>query len=1057
MPGACLRPPTREPQSSKDDVDGFVAESGRALNTRIIPADALPAHVGAIAQSAHSPWTRLYALVRAHAEIFLVGGVTAMAALLRLHALTSKSVWYDEAYVISLAQMSIPELLRELIATDILPPLYYVFMHYWVMLGTDPFLIRFPSVIISTVTVPLLYVTGRRLAGRRIAGAASALLAVSTIHLYWAQQARMYAWLCFLCLATTYFLVRALQERHHLSWVLFAVTSAAAMYTQASAAFYLAAQGLATLWLIARRESLRSAWRPWVLSQLGAALLFVPWIPAIVQQYQAYGDPEESWTNLGSLEGMLFQFGYALFPYWRLSIESGWLMRDALVIASLGLTLAGAWFLRKRIAGPLLVALFVGTIGLLALVGIGKGIVLPRTVLPASLAYYLLLGAGLAAFRRPRVLVTGLVIIMSLNLVGSVRYYTLGSQEDWREAATYIEQNMGEGDLVLVDASAGLMPLSYYLERQGRPVEAYGVPFHAWANVPPRLNDDDFRRVDALVEGRKGIWLVIFRNGFPDPDGELLPYLSARFQAQDSEALTKVRLFHFVPQELASTTEPRIAPALTSRGGLERASETVAPQAYFGAWVGERVNEPGNVDAFVAAIGRRPSIVHAYSDNPPYRGAQFNAEWATSVRASGAIPMLTWQPGFGYGTRSLASVAAGERDDYIVTWADQLRDWGHPIFLRMMWEQNSGWYSWKAYEEPLISDYVAAWRHIVEVMRARGATNVTFVWSPHVSGHGATDIMPTYPGDSYVDWVALDGYPFRGGRGDFVETFGPDYDLLVSSVSKPLMIAETSLESWSDELKASWVHQILGQLLPQRFPQVRALVWFDEKNTNGNDYSLLQDQGPLSRDAFRTEINAPYYASSSYGNLEASPIPPPDGAATAQPPAVAAPTLSAPAVSTPDRSNLLQDPSFEQAGDDGGWSSAWVVPSWMMSVVQRTNATAATGSYSMSHSSRAGESYGVYQAAPVVGGATYQVSAALRVDDALQFGNAVLELQSLNGFGGVMETKPIATWQAATDGWTTIGGTVRVASRAEMARVQVRVTSLRGTFYLDDFSLTRSE
>src|SRR4051812_5257669 len=291
MPGACLRPPTREPQSWKDDVDGFVAESGRALNTRIIPADALPAHVGAIAQSAHSPWTRLYALVRAHAEIFLVGGVTAMAALLRLHALTSKSVWYDEAYVISLAQMSIPELLRELIATDILPPLYYVFMHYWVMLGTDPFLIRFPSVIISTATVPLLYFTGRRLAGRRIAGAAAALLAVSTIHLYWAQQARMYAWLCFLCLATTYFLVRALQTRSLLAWVLFAVTSAAAMYMQVTAAFYLAAQGLATLWLLARRDSLRSAWRPWVMSELGAALLFVPWIPAILQQYQTYGDP----------------------------------------------------------------------------------------------------------------------------------------------------------------------------------------------------------------------------------------------------------------------------------------------------------------------------------------------------------------------------------------------------------------------------------------------------------------------------------------------------------------------------------------------------------------------------------------------------------------------------------------------------------------------------------------------------------------------------------------------------------------------------------------------
>jgi len=994
-------------------------------------------------------------------ELILVSGVTIMAALLRLHDITSKSIWYDEAYVISLARMSIPELLRELIATDILPPLYYVFMHFWVLLGTDPFLVRFPSAVISTATVPLLYFTGRRLAGRRIAGAAAALLAVSTIHLYWAQQARMYAWLCFLCLATTYFLVRALQTRSLLAWVLFAVTSAAAMYMQVTAAFYLAAQGLATLWLLARRDSLRSAWRPWVMSELGAALLFVPWIPAILQQYQTYGDPEESWTSLSTLEGMLFQFGYALFPYWRASVDYGWVVRDGLVIASLGLSVVGAWFLRKRVAAPLLVALFAGTIGLLALAGISKGIVLPRTVLPASLAYYLLVCAGLAAFRRPPVLVAGVVVVMSLNLIGTARYYTLGSQEEWREAASYLEQNMEAGDLVLVDSSAGLMPLQYYLEQQGHPGKTYGVPFHPWANLPPSLTQEDLRRVDALVDGREGIWLVIFRNGFPDPDGDLLPYLSARFQVRDSQALTKIRLFHFVPPAPASgmsQTEPRVASEVAARGAPSRAVDTASPQAYFGAWVGERVNEPGNFDAFVAAIGRRPSIMHAYSDNPPYRGAQFNAEWATSVRANGAIPMLSWQPGFGYGTRSLASVAAGERDDYIVTWADQLRDWGHPIFLRMMWEQNSGWYSWKAYQEPQISDYVAAWRHIVDVMRARGATNVTFVWSPHVSGNGATEIMPTYPGDSYVDWVALDGYPFRGGRGDFVETFGPDYDQLVSTVSKPLMIAETSLESWSDELKAGWVHQILGQQLPQRFPQVRALVWFDEKNTNGNDYSLLQDQGPLSRDAFRAEINSPYFAASSYADLGASPIPPPGaGDATILPSAVTASAPSLPATSAPDRANLLQDPSFEQAADDGGWSSAWVVPSWMSSVVQRTNALAATGSYSMRHSSHGGESYGIYQAVPVVGGASYQVSAALRVDDALQFGNAVLELQSLNGFGGVLETKPVATWQAATDGWTTIGGTVRVAGRAEAARVQVRVTSLRGTFYLDDFSLTRSQ
>ncbi|TAK34071.1 MAG: hypothetical protein EPO21_10840 [Chloroflexota bacterium] len=511
------------------------------------------------------------------------------------------------------------------------------------------------------------------------------------------------------------------------------------------------------------------------------------------------------------------------------------------------------------------------------------------------------------------------------------------------------------------------------------------------------------------------------------------------------------------PDEVTYPAEEIEASNSTSQAPLEEVSEIPVgslPRVYLGAWVGERVNVPGDVTVFEETIGKGLSIVHRYSDNPPYYGKQFDVSWAEAVRASGSIPMLSWQPGFGNGTRSLASVAAGDRDDYLVTWANQLRDWGHPIFLRMMWEQNATWYLWRAYQEPQISDFIAAWRHVVQVFRSEGAINVTFVWSPHVSDHGASPIMDTYPGDEYVDWVALDGYPFRGGRDDFVDTFGTDYDLLASSLSKPIMIAETSLESWSDELKAERIHDILGQQIPSRFPKVKALVWFDEKNTEGVDFSILQDQGPLSREAFREEVASPYYAANDYATLNTTPIPPPDG------PGLPSSSMSRP--STPVRtvetasSNLLVDPGFEEGSTVGEWNQAWVVPPWMSAVVRLDGTSAASGSYSMLQASSRGGSYVVYQDVPVVAGATYEVSVAVRVQERLLNGKAALEVQSLNQYGGLIESRPVAGWQEATQEWSRVGGTIRIAPGAARARVQVRVANLRGSFRLDDFYFARS-
>ncbi len=990
------------------------------------------------------------AAVRVRPEVAYLAGLTLVAAAVRLWGIADKSIWYDEAFVLTLAQMSIPDMIRSLIQLDPHPPLYYLFMHFWVMVSLDPAMVRLPSAVLSTLSVPLLYATGARLTGRSTALAGATILAFAPFHLAWAQETRMYSLLGLLCLGSTYFLIRALEEGGRRCWALHAILSAAGVYTQINAVFYLAAQAAAVLVLAARRRWPRGVVAAWAKSQAGAVLLFVPWLPAFVLQNLAYGDPGLIWTAPNVLQDLVFQFGFAYLPYWRVPYESSLQLPSALVAFSLAISLLGGWSQRRHPMAPLLILLFLGSVGLLALGGLFRGIVLTKTVLPASFAFYLLLAAGLAAQGKRAVLVGGVAAVVALNLFSIAHYYTLGSQESWRSTVSYLEQQERPNEVTLVDASAGMMPLEYYLKLDHRSLDAHGVPFEPWAAVPPPLTQADFGRVEEIVKDKDAVWLVVYRNGLPNPDGDLLPYFASRYGLADSRALTKVRLFKFVPRRPPSSSKADTSKALQVPAATGSASRSNAPGAYLGAWVGARVNVPGDLSEFEEAIGKRLAIVHRYSDNPPYRGKQFDASWADSVRAGGAIPMVSWHPGFGYGAYSLAQVAAGGRDDYIGTWADQLRDWGHPIFFRMMWEQNGPWFSWKATQEPQITDFTAAWRRIVDLFRSHGATNVTFVWSPHVSGAGAGDVMPTYPGDEYVDWVALDGYPYSGGHEDFAETFGGDYELLTSRLSKPIMIGETSLESWSDDLKAERIHDILGNQVPTRFPKVKALVWFDEKDTDGVDLSILKERGPQSRDAFRAEIASHYYASNQYGDLDFAPIPPPDSGDLPQPsePAVIPPPAPSP--------NLIADPGFEEGGPNDGWNAAWVVPSWTSSMVRRDDGAAASGRYSMLHSAANGASYAVYQQVAVEPGATYDLSAALSVETSLRYGKATLELQSLNQYGGVIETKTVAAWQDPTDGWARIGGAVRVARGAVKARVQVRVASLRGSFRIDDFSLVRS-
>ena len=290
--------------------------------------------------------------------------------------------------------------------------------------------------------------------------------------------------------------------------------------------------------------------------------------------------------------------------------------------------------------------------------------------------------------------------------------------------------------------------------------------------------------------------------------------------------------------------------------------------------LGVSVSDPGqppDLNNYVAAVGQKPAIVMWFQSfgEPLYYDNQL-----PPVSALGAIPMISWAPARRDQTIPLAALASGVDDSYIQQAAEAATNSKIPLFIRFAPEMNlttTLWGPGASGNTP--QDYVNAWRHVVSIFRSAGATNVRWVWSPNVDCGGRCPFEAFYPGDAWVDWVALDGYNY--GPVDDVpwmslqELFGPSYTKLIALTSKPLMIAETASTEQGGN-KAAWIQHSFFDDLPTSLPEVRAIIWW--QHTDATDWRV--DSSAASLSAYRAVAASPRYSADPIlpsGLLDASP------------------------------------------------------------------------------------------------------------------------------------------------------------------------------------------
>jgi uncharacterized membrane protein len=292
--------------------------------------------------------------------------ISLAAFLLRIFRLEHQSLWYDEAFSVYISRMSLGDITART-AADIQPPLYYYLLHFWMALtGETEFAVRFMSLLFGVLTVPLLFVTARRLFNQAAAIFSALLALFSPLYLWYSQETRMYSLITFLALLSSYSLLRALEGANRKWWAAFVLASIAAVYTHYFAFAIIAFQLVYCIWrLLARPKRPASHASPLALpkgletlarlspshrhllrslaSFVVIVVSFLPWLPFLLSQL---GEDASYWRGALKIDEAVrhifinFTTGESVLEYIAQGIAAAWL-----VVLVIGLV---AWAARRR-------------------------------------------------------------------------------------------------------------------------------------------------------------------------------------------------------------------------------------------------------------------------------------------------------------------------------------------------------------------------------------------------------------------------------------------------------------------------------------------------------------------------------------------------------------------------------------------------------------------------------------------------------------------------------------------------------------------------------------
>jgi hypothetical protein len=320
--------------------------------------------------------------------------------------------------------------------------------------------------------------------------------------------------------------------------------------------------------------------------------------------------------------------------------------------------------------------------------------------------------------------------------------------------------------------------------------------------------------------------------------------------------------------------------------------------AYTGAFIdfGDAEDEVAleMIEDFEQIVGKHQAIIASSS----YWGEQsFPTSNLKTIWRHGSVPLVFWSPwdkpyeqNRGPDKFNLNAIIDGDWDGYIDDWANAAKAFGKPMIVAFANEMNGDWFPWSGWYyggEELVDDkpdewegpehFKAAYRHVVDRVRARGARNIK--WMFHTNNYSypldTWNFAPAYyPGADYVDWLGLSVYGQQYKDEPWADIPSlvdwPYQEMCGLDPKKPIMIAEWGTGEFSPGNKAEWIKQGLD-LFRSKYPRIKAAVYWHERwqNQDGSYSNLRVNSSVESLQAYREGVANPAWLA----NLLLRPLP----------------------------------------------------------------------------------------------------------------------------------------------------------------------------------------
>jgi len=435
-------------------------------------------------------------------DVICLSLIVLLGTALRLYDLGTESFWFDEIYTVQRETQDLQTLVHQLATQGNMTrnAVYYLLAHFWVMpFEITEVSIRSLSALFGILSIGMMYVVGQQLFGVKVGLLSSFFMAVSEFQIQHSQEARFYSLFVLLTLLSLYCYILAVRAKQPRLWIISSLINLLLFYTHTFAVFIFAVEYIH--YFVYWKKN-RSTLVQWGISQALLALaIFAGLIPMLNGEGIGGLGGGLAWITTPSLKDLLRIFYGYLFPQ---NYQHGWPYIGISFAIGLVFFVVGVFVFNIRRAGNrwfeelnislrntqfpprmsselMLVVVWLLCPVMLSFIysRIFSPVLVDRYTICAAPAFYLLAAILISRISRVVPVSISLVALMIVIVPGLQDYYVSDINEQWREAAAYVQENSRANDVIIFAPDAeGYQNKSFDWYYTGSPLPSCGISSH---------------------------------------------------------------------------------------------------------------------------------------------------------------------------------------------------------------------------------------------------------------------------------------------------------------------------------------------------------------------------------------------------------------------------------------------------------------------------------------------------------------------------------------------------------------------------------------------------